>query len=74
MLRIALVGPEIEENLSLRYLASSLSAAGFYSAIVPFDRPEDLPDVLATLLGSNERPALVGLSLAFQRRAKDLKI
>jgi hypothetical protein len=28
---IALVGPEFEENLSLRYLASSLAAAGFPS-------------------------------------------
>ena len=71
MFRISLVGPEIEENLSLRYLASSLTAAGFHPAIVPFDRPEDLPDVLAALLESGERPELVGLSLAFQWRAKD---
>ena len=56
MLRIALVGPEIEENLSLRYLASSLTAAGFQSAIVPFDRPEDLTGVLATLLDSGNVP------------------
>ena len=27
MTHVALVGPEIEENLSLRYLASSLAAA-----------------------------------------------
>ena len=71
MIRITLVGPEIEENLSLRYLASSLTAAGFSSTIVPFNRPEDLAIVLATLLESGEPPALVGLSLAFQWRAKD---
>ncbi len=71
MFQVALVGPELEENLSLRYLASSLEAAGFESAIVPFDGPHDLPRVLARLLDSGEPPALIGLSLSFQRRAKD---
>jgi radical SAM superfamily enzyme YgiQ (UPF0313 family) len=71
MFTVALVGPEFEENLSLRYLSSSLMAAGFPSAIVPFNRSEDLPVVLAALLQSGEPPALVGLSLAFQWRAKD---
>ncbi len=68
---IALVGPELEENLSLRYLASSLAAAGFEPAIIPFDSPEQLPGVLSLMLDSGEPPALIGLSLAFQRRAKD---
>jgi radical SAM superfamily enzyme YgiQ (UPF0313 family) len=68
---IALVGPELEENLSLRYLASSLTAAGFDPEIIPFDSPEHLPAVLAALLESGESPALVGLSLSFQRRAQD---
>ncbi len=49
MLQVALVGPELEENLSLRYLASSLTAAGFDSQIVPFDGPNDLQRVLAQL-------------------------
>ena len=71
MFNVALVGPEIEENLSLRYLASSLEAAGFRTDIVPFNGPADLPQVLATLLHSGEPPSLVGLSLSFQRRAKD---
>ena len=69
--KVALVGPELEENLSLRYLASSLAAAGFECEIVPFNSPNDLPRVLAVLLDSGERPGLVGLSLSFQRRAKD---
>ena len=33
---IALVGPEIEENLSLRYCAASLEAAGYRCEILPF--------------------------------------
>jgi len=69
--QVALVGPELEENLSLRYLASSLTAAGFKTEIVPFDSPGELPRVLVALLDSGEPPALVGLSLAYQRRAKD---
>jgi len=66
---VALVGPEVEENLSLRYLAASLAEAGLHSAIVPFDAPEHLPRVVEELLRLD--PAIVGLSLAFQRRAED---
>ncbi|HEX2573323.1 MAG TPA: radical SAM protein [Polyangia bacterium] len=71
---IALVGPEFEENLSLRYLASSLAAAGFQSEILAFNRPGDLPGVVAAIVDrddAQEPPLLVGLSLAFQWRAKD---
>jgi radical SAM superfamily enzyme YgiQ (UPF0313 family) len=71
MFSIALVGPELEENLSLRYLASSLAAAGFEAAIVPFNESSDLPRVLSDLVGREDPPALVGLSLSFQWRAKD---
>jgi hypothetical protein len=65
------VGPELEENLSLRYLAASLKAAGIESEIVPFNSPNDLPQVISALLDSGDPPALVGLSLSFQRRASD---
>lgn len=71
MRRVALVGPELEENLSLRYLASSLSVAGFEPDIVPFDVSSDFPRVLAQLLDPAAPPLLIGLSLSFQRRAKD---
>jgi radical SAM superfamily enzyme YgiQ (UPF0313 family) len=66
---IALVGPEFEENLSLRYLASSLEAAGFRSELLPFNRDRDLPGIVGEVM--NDPPLLVGLSLAFQWRAKD---
>ena len=69
MSAIALVGPEIEENLSLRYLASALLRAGHQVELVPFNRSEDLPAALGALLSLE--PALVGLSLAFQWRAQD---
>jgi radical SAM superfamily enzyme YgiQ (UPF0313 family) len=68
---IALVGPEIEENLSLRYLASSLAAAGFKSEIIAFNHSEDLARVLDEILAAKEPPLCVGISLAFQWRAQD---
>jgi radical SAM superfamily enzyme YgiQ (UPF0313 family) len=71
MALVALVGPEIEENLSLRYLASALDRAGHRAEIVPFNRPDDLALVIGAILGVSPRPAVVGLSLAFQWRAKD---
>jgi anaerobic magnesium-protoporphyrin IX monomethyl ester cyclase len=68
---IALVGPELEENLSLRYLAASLRRAGFDSRILAFNRDEDAAGILAAVLQAGEPPLMVGLSLAFQWRAPD---
>lgn len=68
---VALVGPELEENLSLRYLASSLTASGFDCTIVPFDTGADVLRALSEILDAPEQPFLVGLSLAFQPRARD---
>src|SRR3990172_4374934 len=68
---LALVGPEIEENLSLRYLASSLERAGFGSEIIAFNREEDPPAAPAAILAPAEPPLAVALSLAFQWRALD---
>jgi len=68
---VALVGPEIEENLSLRYIASSLSVAGYRSEIVPFNGEADFGPALAAILSASEAPLLVGISLAFQWRASD---
>ncbi len=68
---VALVGPEIEENLSLRYIASSLAVAGFRSELVPFNFEGDFGDVLRSILQAPEPPIAVGISLAFQWRARD---
>jgi hypothetical protein len=69
MFHVALVGPELEENLSLRYLSSSLMAAGFECRIIAFNFSCNLPEVLAALLAAG--PGLIGLSLSFQLRAKE---
>lgn len=68
---IALVGPEIEENLSLRYLAAALERAGERVRVVPFNGPEACAATLKDLLGRDEPPAVVAISLSFQWRAPD---
>lgn len=66
----ALVGAEYEENLSLRYLAASLGPAGFRSEIVPVDDAASPAAVAERVLGF--APIVVGISLPFQARARDL--
>lgn len=71
MARITLVGPELEENLSLRYLASALEAAGHRVELLAFNGEEAFGPVLLSILEAEDPPLLVGLSLAFQWRAMD---
>src|SRR5438034_9347503 len=68
-MRVALVGPEFEENLSLRYLAAALRQAGHAASLARFDSPEYTDGVVQQVL--RERPGLVGLSLVFQVRARE---
>jgi len=68
---IALVGPELEENLGLRSLASSLERAGFRAEIQPLNNPGLLVPVRDHILAADEPPLMVALSLAFQWRAMD---
>lgn len=65
--RVLLVGPDQEENLSLRYLASSLVAAGHDVVIAPFNRSADRTSVVEAA----RETTLVGLSLCFQVRATE---
>ena len=62
---VALVGPDFEENLSLRYLASSLRRAGHCPTLIPFNNAEDTEHAGRMARGF----ALVGISLCFQTRA-----
>ncbi|MBI5532903.1 MAG: B12-binding domain-containing radical SAM protein [Deltaproteobacteria bacterium] len=68
---VALVGPEVEENLSLRYLASSVERAGLRTELFPFNASADLP-VLLQALCEEPQPAVAALSLSFQWRAQDV--
>lgn len=66
---VALVGAEYEENLSLRYLSSSLSAAGFEPSVVRFDELDQLDRAVDAVLAL--APIVVGLSIPFQVRARE---
>jgi hypothetical protein len=70
-MRVALVGPEIEENLSLRYLMSSLSHSGFTSHLIPFNYADEASEVARRVLSLN--PDLLGYSLVAQRRFADYR-
>lgn len=66
-MHVLLVGPDFEENLSIRYLMSSLRAAGHEVGFAAFDRATDVDRVLAAIVGVE----LVGLSMCFQARARE---
>jgi anaerobic magnesium-protoporphyrin IX monomethyl ester cyclase len=64
-MHVLLVGPDLEENLSLRYLSSALMAAGHTATIATFDSLADRPRVLELA----RKADLVGLSMCYQIRA-----
>jgi anaerobic magnesium-protoporphyrin IX monomethyl ester cyclase len=66
-MRVLLVGPDQEENLSLRYLSSSLRAAGHEPNIAVFDSAADMESVVA----ASALVDAVGLSMCYQVRAKE---
>jgi radical SAM superfamily enzyme YgiQ (UPF0313 family) len=68
-LKIILVGAELEENLGLRYIASSLEAKGHQTQIAPFNSISDQQKVIQKILNNN--PQIVGLSMVFTSRAKE---
>jgi hypothetical protein len=68
-MRIALVGAELEENLGLRYIASTLEKRGHAAEIVPFNEAGDTDAVVRTVLAT--APDITGLSMVFTARARE---
>jgi radical SAM superfamily enzyme YgiQ (UPF0313 family) len=68
-MKVALVGPELEENLALRYLHASLVAAGHDSRIVDFHSAQQTPALTRAILQYG--PGVVGLSMVFTSRARE---
>jgi hypothetical protein len=64
-MRVLLVGPDNEDNLSIRYLSASLRAAGHVAELAAFNSGEDHDAVVAEASGYD----VVGLSMCFQSRA-----
>lgn len=71
-MRVVLVGPELEENLTLRYLMSALQADGHAVRIVQFDFPRDLERAAREIAASDAE--LVGFSMVFTRRAEEFAL
>jgi len=68
-MNVALIGAELEENLGLRYMASSLEQHGHTAVIIPFNEEGNIPVVVRQLLELN--PEIAGLSMVFTGRAKE---
>ncbi len=66
-MRVLLVGPEEEENLSIRYISSSLQAAGHEVDIASFNCADDMDSVVCAA----SKVDMVGLSMCFQSRARE---
>jgi anaerobic magnesium-protoporphyrin IX monomethyl ester cyclase len=68
-MNITLVGAELEENLALRYIASSLEAHGHNVAIVPFNSGEESAEAVKQTVASNAE--ITGLSMIFTSRGRE---
>jgi anaerobic magnesium-protoporphyrin IX monomethyl ester cyclase len=68
-MKVALVGAELEENLGLRYLHSSIEKKGHRAEIFDFHSQSQTPAVVAEILKFG--PELVGLSMVFTGRARE---
>jgi methylmalonyl-CoA mutase cobalamin-binding subunit len=68
-MKVALVGAELEENLGLRYIASSLEKDNHEVKIIPFNNYYDLNNTIEQVI--NFSPKIAGLSMVFTSRAKE---
>lgn len=66
-MRVLLVGPDNEENLSIRYLSAALVDAGHETTLAPFNSWSDLDQVAHAARETD----FVGLSMCFQARAQE---
>lgn len=64
-MRVLLVGPDHEDNLSIRYLSAALRAAGHEAELARFNSAEDHEAVVEEARAFD----VVGLSMCFQSRA-----
>ncbi len=68
-MKVALIGAELEENLGLRYMVSSLETAGHQPRIIPFNETADIPAVVQQV--RRFAPDIAGLSMVFTDRARE---
>ncbi len=71
-MKTVLVGPDLEENLSVSYLCGALREAGYECSLLAFNHQGDIPHTVSAILRT--RPGLVGLSMVAQRRYGEFQI
>ena len=64
-----MVGAELEENLGIRYITSSLESNGHQVEIVPFNTDYDTQNIVKEII--NYTPELIGLSMVFTSRGPE---
>lgn len=68
-MKVALVGAELEENLGLRYMASSLEKKNHNVKIIPFNNYYDVNETTEQIIDYS--PDITGLSMVFTTRGKE---
>lgn len=68
-MRLALIGPELEENLALRYIHAAVVAAGHEAVIFDFHEPAQIAQLVKDILAY--APDAVGLSMVFTARGRE---
>lgn len=68
-MRVSLIGAELEENLAIRYIASSVEVRGHNVDIVPFNSQQDTESAVRQVLAFE--PQIVGLSMIFTARGRE---
>jgi anaerobic magnesium-protoporphyrin IX monomethyl ester cyclase len=67
--KVALVGAELEENIGIRYMASSLEKVGIETQIVPFNSQAEISSVVEKIMQTD--PQIAALSMVFTGRARE---
>jgi radical SAM superfamily enzyme YgiQ (UPF0313 family) len=68
-MKIALIGAELEENLGLRYICSSLEKEGHTVKIIPFNNYYDIISTVDEVVSFS--PQIAGLSMVFTARSRE---
>lgn len=68
-MKVALIGAELEENLGLRYMVSSLRQKGHQAVIFPFNAEGEIQSVVRQVLAFG--PEIAGLSMVFTGRGRE---
>jgi anaerobic magnesium-protoporphyrin IX monomethyl ester cyclase len=71
-MKTVLVGPDLEENLSISYLSGALRESGYECSLLAFNRREEIPRLVKGILRSGA--SLLGLSMVAQRRYGEFQL